>query len=414
MAQSSLPDRNPFGGEVSSYGSGGAEDVSLDWIAASNVPAALDPLNPRPAREIWQFGGAMDVYRFIPGWAKFFALDDFRAMDAFLRQQWSSKGGQRSVYQAHCSAVRDAPGTTGFALECVSAGGAPASVSLAGRFDGRGNVRIDWLNFGPAGQVRDLLFKAEAAQRAGSGYTLRSVPKKNGLVVRLPDGRALASVEIQWPAEDPAANPSKSMVARFEVVVLDDFALVRQAVERLLARRSSLFDDGPLIRSSLMPALFSELGMPVRSWCCVDDADMPSAVLDPPELSASALERREWQPFFQYCATCHLTHEQFPPNFLSGDANQVMENFRQCAPRMLVRLSAWQTPLDLRAKSPMPPATALPGLGMTTHRWTDSETLEQLRAYVEGLSRRDGQPSNVAELLTNGYEALPKCLPASK
>jgi hypothetical protein len=140
---------------------------------------------------------------------------------------------------------------------------------------------------------------------------------------------------------------------------------------------------------------------------------MPSAQLDPPEVNAGAIGKREWQPFFRYCGLCHLAREQFPPNFLAGDANQVAENFRRCAPRMLVRLSAWHTPAEQRVKSPMPPATALPGLGTTTHRWADSEELEQLRAYVEELSRRDGQPSTVAELLKKGYEALPRCLPVA-
>lgn len=413
MAQSSLPDRNPFGSAGSYYGSSGSQDASLDWIAASHVPAALDPLNPRPAREIWRFAGAMDAYRFIPGWAKFFAADDFRALDAYLLQQGRSEGAQRAVYRAQCSAVPNGPGTTGFKLECASAAAAPHGVNLAGRFDERGSGRIAWLNFGPAGQVRDLLFKGEAARRVGSGYTLRAVPTKNGLAARLPDGRALASVEIRWLAGAPQANPSRPIKARFEVVVLDDFALVRRAIDRLLAKQPALFDDGPLVRASLLRALFSELGMPERSWCCVDDSDMPPALLDLPEGSASAFEKREWQPFFQYCATCHLTREQFPPNFLSGNASQVAENLRQCAPRMLVRLSAWRTAVEQRVKSPMPPATALPGLGTTTHRWAGSEELELLRAYVEGLFRREGQPSTVAELLKDGYEALPRCLPAA-
>ena len=409
MAQSSLPDRNPFGATGSYYGSGGAEQGSLDWIAASHVPAALDPLNPRPAREIWRVAGALDAYRFIPGWAKFFAASDFRALDNHLLQQAGSEIVQRAVYRAPCSVVRE-PGSTAFKFECAGDAATAHGVNLAGRFDERGNGRIAWLNFGPAGQVRDLLFQGNVAQRNGSESTLRAVPKKNGLAARLPDGRVLASVEIQWP--DDAAQASKPIAARFEVVVLDDFALVRQAIERLLARQTSLFDDGPLVRANLLRALFSELGMPERSWCCVDDADMPAVLLDPAEVSASAFQVREWQPLFQYCALCHLTREQFPPNFLSGDASQVAGNLRRCAPRMLVRLSAWRTPVEQRVKSPMPPVTALPELGTTTHRWADSEELEQLRAYVEGLVWSEGQPSAVAELLKEGYEALPRCLPA--
>ena len=59
----------------------------------------------------------------------------------------------------------------------------------------------------------------------------------------------------------------------------------------------------------------------------------------------------------------------------------------------------------------MPPETALPALGMTTRRWASSEELELLRGYVEELSRREGKPSDVGELLKDGYEALPRCLP---
>ena len=81
---------------------------------------------------------------------------------------------------------------------------------------------------------------------------------------------------------------------------------------------------------------------------------------------------------------------------------------------MLVRLAAWRTPVEQRVKSPMPPVTALSELGTTTHRWTDSEDLELLRAYVEGLVRDEGRTRTVAELLKEGYEALPRCLSAGQ
>ena len=171
---------------------------------------------------------------------------------------------------------------------------------------------------------------------------------------------------------------------------------MRHAIDRLLAKQPSLFEEGPLVRANLMRALFSELGMPERGWCCTDDTDMPPAQLDPATFNIGALEKREWQPLFRYCALCHLTREQFPPSFLSGDANQVAEKLRQCTPRMLVRLSAWDTPVALRVKSPMPPVTALPVLGTTTHQLAASEELQQMRAYLEALSRRDGRPSTIA------------------
>lgn len=65
IAQSSLPDRTPVGGGAVAYGESTGAGVT-DLIAASLVPAELDPLTPRPAREIWRVTGAQDAYRFIP------------------------------------------------------------------------------------------------------------------------------------------------------------------------------------------------------------------------------------------------------------------------------------------------------------------------------------------------------------
>jgi len=59
----------------------------------------------------------------------------------------------------------------------------------------------------------------------------------------------------------------------------------------------------------------------------------------------------------------------------------------------------------------MPPATAVQALDTTLERWTRSDDLELLRSYVETLVRQDGRSTNVDELLKEGYEALPGCLP---
>lgn len=200
MAQSSLPDRNPIGGGVSSYGSGGTDEVQRDWIAASHVPAELDPLNPRSAREIWRFMGGMDAYRFIPGWAKFFAVDDFRALDLHLLRQAGREEAQRSVYQAQCSAVPNVTGTTGFTLECSSDAAVPHGVSLAGRFDERGSGRVAWINFGPAGQVTDMQFTGEAARRVASEYTLRGSDKERacGSAPRWSSARKHRDAMARW------------------------------------------------------------------------------------------------------------------------------------------------------------------------------------------------------------------------
>ena len=410
VAESSLPDRNPLGGVAASYGVDASAEPSFDWIAASHVPADLDPLEPRPPREIWRFAGALDAERIVAGWAKFFAADDFRALDEHLRQQRADNKGRRSVYRARCTARPDAPGATARALECAGDPGAGQGVYLAAHFDDKGTGRIAWLNLGPAGSVRDVVLTGGVVRSAGSEKVLRAAAMRQGLAARLPDGRLLASVAIRWPAKTPAGGSPKPVAAQFEALVVDDFARVRQAIERMLETQPELFNDGPLVRVSLMRALSSELGMPARAWCCVDDAGMPPALLDVPEVNAAAITMPALQPFFRYCATCHLTHEQFPPNFLSGDGTRVAETLRHCAPRLLVRLSAWRAPADQRIKSPMPPETALRALGTTPQQWAASDELVQLRAYVEAIARSDGQP-DVTQLPQGGYEALPACLP---
>ena len=410
VAQSALPDRNPFGGAVSPYGGGALEEAAWSWIAAAHVPAALDPLNPRPAREIWRFAGAADSRRLIAGWAKFFAIDDFRALDAYLVRK--ARGGNvgRSVYRAPCNIAQDPLRAKELRLECASGASVANYVALAARFGEAGDGKIEWVNFGAAGQARDVVFSSGAAQRVGAERVLRAIPNKKGAGVRLSDGRAVESVEMRWREGRINEKNVPSMEARVTVVVVDDFAPVRQAIERLLATQSWLFDNAPLARASLMHALFQELGSNERSWCCADSSGMPPAELDAAEASASAIAISGLQPFFRNCATCHLTHEQFPPNFLSGDDTRVVENLRQCAPRMLVRLMAWRKPAEQRVKSPMPPAMFLRRVGLAAEPHMQSEELELMRQHLEGLLVRDGGSSDVDELLKNGYEALPQCL----
>lgn len=415
VARSSLPDRNPFGGAVSSYGGSSSGESYFDWKEAANIPPNLDPLTPRSPHEIWRVAGAIDTPRIIYGWAHFFAADDFRKLDNSLVKRAADARVQRSSYYAQCSATRSPSGFP-LNLQCTSNARAEQTVTLVARIEANGKGRIDWLNFGPAGTLRDVDITADPAQMTATGYVLRAIPKLAPLTTRLPDGRRLAGVEIRWNDRAAKESEAKPLDVQFEATVMDDFAPVRQAVDRLLETRPALFDRAPLMRAQLMPALLAELdlsGKPIssNSWCCTDDAGMPSPKLDAPEVDVAVLNDEKLQPFFRYCATCHYTGERFPPNFLSGEARQVAENLRRCAPRMLARISAWVTPAEQRLKSPMPPATALPALGTTPQQWATSTALEQLRAYAEELARETGHSTEAINATQASYEALPSCLP---
>jgi hypothetical protein len=419
VAQSSLPDRNPFGGASSSYGSGGSGETASDWTVAASVPPALDPLTPRPPKDIWQFAGAMDTSRMISGWAGFFAADDFRTLDRLLVRRASGAEAQHAVYRAQCTASQGS--SAKLDLQCTADPRAERPVNLVAHIGENGKGRIDWINFGAPGTLRDVDLSGSAAQLTDAGYVLAAVPKKAALTTRLADGRRLARVEVRWNANSDRTDTDQTGAAQysdavFEATVIDDFAPVQQAIDRLLKKQVALFDGAPPMRAQLMPALFAELesaGQPSSetTWCCIDDAGMPPAMLDVPEVDAAVLADEKLQPFYHYCATCHFTAERFPPNFLSGMASQVEENLRRCAPRMLVRLSAWGSPEDKRVKSPMPPATALQTLGTTAQQWANSQELAQLRAYVEQLALGTQQGSKDSLATGEVYEGLPSCLP---
>jgi hypothetical protein len=327
------------------------------------------------------------------------------------------------VYRAQCRVAREASSAE-LNLQCTANPRSDTSVNLVAHVDQRGKSRIDWMNFGPAGTLRDVVLTGSPAQSTDAGYVLRLVPKKAALTTRLPDGRRLAQVEIRWDGETEQSAATQG-APQIEAMVVDDFAPVYRAIDRLLEQQPELFDGVALMRARLMPALLAELSTagksspekqlpgknsPANTWCCVNASAMPPPVLDAPEVDVAAVSDEKLQPFFRYCASCHFTGERFPPNFLSGKAHQVAKNLRHCAPRLLVRLSAWKTPADERVKTPMPPATALPELGMSAQQWADSEALEQLRGYVEQLAHAPGQPGSLPE----NYEALPACLPPAQ
>ena len=412
IARSSIADRNPIE-------AGNSEGADFDWKAAAHIPPNLDPLTPRPPQETVRVAGSKDTSRIIYGWTNSFTTGDFHTLDSLLVQRAAETGAQSTAYGAQCTARRDSSGSR-LKLRCTKDPAAEHSVSLTGHVEDSGKGRLERLNFGPAGKLRSIDLNVDPVQSTNGGYVLHAVPEKAPLTTRLPDGRRLTGVKVRWSADAAQDNAAQSIDARFEAIFVDDFTLVHQAIERMLEQNPELFDGVPLMRARLMPALLRELASPEQSasehtghensWCCIDDTGMPSATRDAPEIDTAAVTNEKLRPFFRYCATCHLTAEQFPPNFLSGNASQVVENLRRCAPRMLVRLSAWRTPAQQRVKSPMPPATALPALGTTAQQWASSEDFEQLRAYVEHLARETDQPSEVSTTADETYEGLPSCL----
>jgi hypothetical protein len=403
-----LPDRNPFGSSTSFYG-GNSDEALPDWTRTAHVPPALDPLNPRPPRETWRYSGALDAGRFVSGWATLFGAEDFLAVDRHLARFGRGEDARRTRYRAHC---RVSPSTAGAgAAKCTGDGGSGRPIDFAGTFDPSGAVHIDWINFGPAGRLREATFEPGTVSRDKGDALLRARPTAGAATPRLPDGRALESIALRWHPLSGARAAGPARTAEADIVLVDDFALLRGRLAALVATRADLLGDGPLSRARVMKALFQEDAWTARHWCCDEAPDLPAARLDTAPPVKEAMDDPSLRPFFQQCAMCHLSRERFPPNFLAGDAGEVGRRVRHCAPRMWVRLSSWIAADRDRTKSPMPPALFVRSLGAPPGAWAHGTELREIRERVARFVSADGGPADPDALLTRDYESLPACLP---
>lgn len=407
-----LPDRNPFGSSTSFYG-GTSQDALPEWTRTAHVAPALDPLNPRAPRETWRYSGTLDAGRFVSGWATLFAAEDFLMVDRHLARFGRGERATRTRYLAHCR-VSPASGGNG-ALRCTGDGSSGRPIDFAGTLDTAGAVRIDWINFGPAGRLRETTFEARDMSTSHGAALLRARPTVGSASPRLPDGRAIESIEIRWRPDTgraagvPTKIPSKTADA--EIVLVDDFALLREGIAALVATRADALDDGPLSRARVLKGLFSDAEWSAKRWCCDDALDLPAVQPETAAATRNAMEDPELRPFFQQCAVCHLSHDRFPPNFLAGDADEVGRRVRHCAPRMWVRLSSWLAAGESRVKSPMPPALFVRSTGTTPGAWSRSEELRTIRERVAQLLSVDAGSGSPDDLMNRDYESLPACLP---
>jgi mono/diheme cytochrome c family protein len=245
-----------------------------------------------------------------------------------------------------------------------------------GEFALRGNAStVDALSFGGAPLTHYALENGVVTSRGRRARTAGGDSIDRLTVRRTTDGRGEAALTLTL-----------------------DFAPLRAAIG------SVSWPDAPFDRIAMRAAL----GLGPRAACCGDAAGLaaPEADLQPAlPLPAQAAE------FQSHCAACHRTAERSPPNFLTGDTERVTASLTQCAPRIFVRLSMWQTPADAREKVPMPPPQASRGGGPAVQTAPDP-AIPALRNIVAGWLRSEtGRAPDVAEMLMRGYENLRPCLP---
>lgn len=342
-------------------------------VLRSHVPAAFEPLNPRPPLEVWTKDDGPE--RLIAGLAGFLTDEDARRLDAALFARGTVR--ERQTFPCEVSIQPRASGER-VKFRCPE---------IEGRIFLEGS-RVVGGTIEKLGELRDL--EVIAGKSGPREVEVELAQKLTGLHARRADGNAVESLRISSP---------EGGTGEAVVVFLDDFSAAKKLIRDL---PGDVFSSAPFRRSAVLGALGLE-----SDACCLADAGLP-----PPNLETTGIVADFPEPairaLYQYCGRCHATPEVSPPNFLFGDEQRVRSNLAHCAERIFYRLDLWRLPGAERPKTPMPPVHALPALGLSE----GDPRLGLLRRHAAGLLRQEtGKEPRLEDLEGRGYESLRSCLP---
>ncbi|MBL8470170.1 MAG: hypothetical protein JNM98_00100 [Rhodocyclaceae bacterium] len=382
IPDSDLPDRDPLAPGYSAA-------LPPDQILAG-VPAALDPLLPRPAREAWPAAGTALAARVLPVLADMLAARDIAALQGRLRALPDAASASRT-YAAACRGK--AEGNL-IDLQCEAAAGA----SFKARIDISATTgKLRDLSLGSFALGDADLPAVEVTQRA-SGRIWHGTPLRAGEEMRLPDGSRIAALEINWPAGAPAP-------ASAQFVVRPEFEPAERALAELAAAPQGPFEAGIYEGGALIAHLLARLDG-TRPPPAAPSAPAAAVVRAPPAAPAAAGPGL----FYLYCGNCHQTNQPAPPNFLHGGAARVEAMLRQCGPRIHYRLAMARLPARERAKTPMPPELALAAADISASDWASGQALTAMLAQAaKWAAAATGKAPDPATWRSTQYETLPPC-----
>lgn len=375
------------------------------------VPAALDPLLPRPPLAVLHFDQATAQDELIAQLAQFFAATDIATLDRALFARGAA--ATRPTSRAPCGFTRNLPrfGAWRLDVRCQNTSGDPLAVEGRLYFIGRRLQRAVFDRLALSSDDIDDVSVAVAAPVVLDARGITLPLQRGGLHVRRHNGNALARIVLQWPAQTAYSPRFTGSVVVEEQA---DYAPLHAAVQHLAAT-ATIDRDQPLSsatfqRARVVPALFAQLGIATPAACCGSrvlsapqlepvttlDLTRPTGLVPAPPAALQRLQR--------YCAPCHDSAASFPPNFLSGDLATVQEKLTHCAARIDYRLRMWTLPAAQRGKTPMPPELALRADQRDPQHWPGSNEYRQLRQYINSL-----RTAPVAT--TRDYTQLDSCLP---
>lgn len=374
-------------------------------LRAVAVPASVDPLRLRQPLGQLDFADSDALRGLIQGLANTFTQADIVALDALL---FTAKAVPIRKVQVPCRVRRQSTGQAmaRLDLDCDAESPDGTGLRLQGRlyFNGKRLERgaLDQLQIGME-RFADITLTEVAEVSAGR---MVLTPMQNALHARRKTGHALAQMTLQLSGAGSAAEGDATLILNER----QDYTVLETALRDLATVSAQdgapVFADQPLRRERILPAVYAQLGHAASDFCCAADG-LPAAEVEAyaplPTRADSAFD-----PAFaavlptleRYCSACHASAETFPPNFLSGTAEQVRARLAQCAERIDYRMSMWGLDAPARGKSPMPPALLVPA----PERLQGDPEWQRLRAYVGAL--RTTRPAHAAQ----EYEQLAPCV----
>ncbi len=367
LASSRIPDRNPF---------------------ADEARREHDPLLPQPPQASWQRVDPVLTRGLVYRLAGFFTGADIRRLDKALRAGYGSHS--RQLHTARCRVT-----ATGAPVARMDCGDAATADRLRARLEvelGAGaaqRARVQSLQV--PGDL-NLWQPVVSAAHAGAGRLGLELGAAGGLSLRLADGSRVSRFELRWDGDLATAEPVLELELSREFAALD--AALADLLDRHRRGRASSLAGGPFERRRLLADLLPALGLEAPRWPPPTRPAVPAAPAAPVPLDASLALLEP------HCGGCHRAPGLNPPGFLAGPA--AAARIRQCAPRMLARLYAWQSQSQLPA-APMPPPATLADGGA---RWRDSDHYRELLALLGKLV----EPSRLAAIRAGrDYTSLPAC-----
>jgi hypothetical protein len=371
-----------------------------DPLADTSTSSRMDPLSMRAAHATWREVDSIVVRGIIYRLAGFLTGADIEQIDRHLIKSGRLQSVAVSKHEGICQLESRTESTA--LLICADetkASGLRARIELQLSHDEPDSIRILSLRApgDPSLLQPDIIrlsvysdgLKAELANPAGA------------LSQRIANGDRVNSLNLRWP------NSALQGDIRLDIEISAEFQLVEQALTKLLQEQNNGSADSLSAKAFRRQAILYELGEALGR-----KMDMPERL--PALLSASAEYNADLQDdrvhrnqegklalLQPYCGRCHADNTINPPGFLAG--RDAWEKIRQCAPRILARLKAWQAGSDF-SKAPMPPPATLGALATTIDDWPVSDHYRALVASVETLigDARHGPDHD--------YDSLPPCL----